>query len=324
MKNYLAIAVCALALALPARAQYNITNTVTLTVPGVFTNKASTVVTTNNLKTSAVGDAGAVNGSDTIVIAQGTVTKKASIAQIIAAAAAVGSQASNYLSLVITTNAAKDYVVAVFATNGFNTVNAVEAATTAATRAALEATNSAILNYEYSVTSALDSKYNTASNALHVALDATNTILAARIDTVSALVGGSTNGGSMSLARLSLATFTMPDVLVTTSGTTSNALIDFSQGSQQKVLFNPSYANNAVQFVPTNWRDGDNVWLWVHQPDVFPCYVGSVSNGVSGATLESFDNTFRRNNAVGTSNKDYMLNWQVFGTNIIFGITPHQ
>lgn len=284
---------------------------------------------TNTIKISQLPFAGSVNAADSTILLQGGVTKQATILQLnsvpLSSIVATNSQIqialASHLSTILANGA--------FATNAAATNAAALAASSLSLSNAIVGTNAVLNNYVAAVNAGLQGIIVANANADAEALAGMNADLTAAINSLAASVAaGATNGGMASFSRLVLPTVTLP-LQFLTSSSVSNVTIDFSQGSQQRIVFPSSNPGATCFFKPINWHDGDNVWLHVYQMNNSMATIVGISNStvyLPGGRMDSWYMRSGVNYAADTMSgnvRQALLNWQVFGTNIIFSMSMH-
>jgi hypothetical protein len=302
------------------------------------TADAVTAQVTNTVKVSALPSAGTITGSEIIPMVQSGATVSASVNQIIAQAQAATASASNTLAAAqaatVTTLGAWTNIIA--ANAGTNLIN-LQASNTVI-RAAMTASNNVAL-----------AAINATNAAIQAALQASNAVYQAEIAAAGAS-GGS--GGTLNVTNLvvtnivsgaiTTAVFSATSLIAgnaetpiyqisAPSGNISGVLvsnIDFSKGSFQVInapINSGTPTSVMLLFTPINWHNGDNVWLLVKNTESTAAYCGS-STTATGGTIDAWGITANNGGypvQMSGSVKSALLNWQVFGTQLIFTATAH-
>lgn len=269
-------------------------------------------------------------GNEIVPLVQSAVTKQATVAQVIYAATAANVQTSNTLAALIVT-----------ATNSIATASNTIIANAAADKNALIATNALLAGAITTTSNGLAGTITTTSNALAGALTSTNAALLAALAAsnsiyqveIAAAAAGVTNAvtnfGTGTFTRLVTTSYTWPNQLQIPI-TQSNTFIDFTKGSLQRVYCGLATTVSRITFTPTNFVDGDNVYLEVIVTNGTAGNVGTENNLPGNGTLDPWTGSavskgsfvdYYSQLAGGT--KTAMLNWQVFSNNVVFSMSIH-
>ena len=269
---------------------------------------------TNTTAISALTSVGSITGSELIPVVQGGVTMKATAGQIQSAPSAAAPAVQTFA-----TGVSNQLVSAT------NLLYTSQIASNSAALAALAATNAALLT-AISTTNAAERTAMNLSNSIAIAtiiasnsvamnaLAATNTAIQAQISALQ-VSAGQTNISTINLTnatvnRLMLPTYQAPSISFPVNATiTTN--VDFSKGTFQRIFVGMASSACTLLFAPTNFADGDNVWLDVVVTNSQAGTVGTATS-VPGGTLNYWSASGA---ALSGSKKETLLNWQVMGTN---------
>lgn len=173
---------------------------------------------------------------------------------------------------------------------------------------------------------------NSVSNSATAATTAITTLqgatngLQGQITTIASQLGlGATNGGTGNFSRLLLPSVNLGTFATPVNGATNN--LDFSAGSTQTINVGVPNTSVPLLFLPMNFKDGDNVFLYVTVTNGIPGYVGTTLTATNG-TVDIYTSGLRATgNAqsiqINGATKEAVLNWTVIGTKIIFTATAH-
>ena len=279
MKNFLKIAVAAFAL--------------------VAWHAQAVSTPTNAVPISGFTTVSSLTGPELVPVVQGGVNMKATVAQIQASPAAAAAAVQTFA------NGTSNSLM--------NTSNVL--ATT------IGATSNSLLSAIQGTNTALNTTIGATSNNLLSAIQGTNSALQSQITTLQA-ASGQTNLASLTLTNLTAGRVRTPTTqlagFAVPSATTITTNLDFSQGSFQRVFINLGASSSKLLFNPTNFVDGDNIWLMVTCTNAVAGVVGTGQSPTGGSiTLGGNPST-----SLSGASKSALLNWQVMGTNnIIFSLT---
>lgn len=258
-------------------------------------------------------------------------TKSATVSQINAIPLNFAQQASNTVSLVSAAMITADGIISNKVNTVSNTANAIIAGALAVSNT-VNASISSVASINAAESGTITA-LNIVSNSVTVNTTAIGGLggetnrLESEIATVNAALGlAVSNSSSATFTRLSLPATTLPMVAAPSAGWTN--LLDFSQGSQQIITVGLPNTSNPFLFTPTNYQNGDNLWLMVICTNNQPGFVGSMLAVPGSGVVDVWTPTMTSKNGgmslqLTGATKKALLNWQVISNNLIFTMATH-